>query len=158
MMVKKHAKSALLIAVCLCAGILNNGIVYALDYTFYTSNGILYYDPDAPTCNDTTTPTGSNVEIVSNENAEAILTVLTKQGGFSLAASAGIVGNLMMLRLMREGGMGLAVSLSAVTQLLVINVIAFLVFGERLSGTQLAGVALGVVSMGLMLLPSPARS
>ncbi len=64
----------------------------------------------------------------------------------------------MMLRLMREGGMGLAVSLSAVTQLLVINVIAFLVFGERLSGTQLAGVALGVVSMGLMLLPSPARS
>ncbi len=69
-----------------------------------------------------------------------------------------IVGNLMMLRLMREGGMGLAVSLSAVTQLLVINVIAFLVFGERLSGTQLTGVALGVVSMGLMLLPSPARS
>ncbi|WP_439616016.1 hypothetical protein [Shinella sp.] len=69
-----------------------------------------------------------------------------------------IVGNLMMLKLMREGGLGLAVSLSAITQLFLINIIAFLFFGERLSGTQLAGVALGIVAMGLMLMPSPARS
>ena len=69
-----------------------------------------------------------------------------------------IIGNLMMLKLMREGGLGLAVSLSAITQLFLINIIAFLFFGERLSGTQLAGVALGIVSMGLMLMPSPARS
>ena len=69
-----------------------------------------------------------------------------------------IVGNLMMLRLMREGGLGLAISLSAITQLLIINVIAFLFFGERLSGTQLAGIGLGILAMGLMLLPSPARS
>ena len=33
-----------------------------------------------------------------------------------------------------------------------------LFFGERLSGTQLAGVGLGILAMGLMLLPSPARS
>lgn len=69
-----------------------------------------------------------------------------------------IVGNLMMLKLMREGGLGLAVSLSAITQLLLINVIAFLFFGERLSHTQIAGVGLGILAMGLMLLPSPARS
>lgn len=69
-----------------------------------------------------------------------------------------IVGNLMMLRLMREGGLGLAISLSAITQLLLVNVIAFLFFGERLSSTQMAGVGLGIVAMGLMLLPSPARS
>ena len=75
---------------------------------------------------------------------------------FSLALY--VVGNLMMLKLMREGGLGIAISLSAVTQLLLINVIAFLFFGERLSGTQLAGVCLGVLAMGLMLLPSPARS
>jgi glucose uptake protein len=75
---------------------------------------------------------------------------------FSLALY--IVGNLMMLKLMREGGLGIAISLSAITQLLLINVIAFLFFDERLSTTQLAGVGLGILAMGLMLLPSPARS
>lgn len=68
-----------------------------------------------------------------------------------------IVGNLMMLKLMREGGLGIAISLSAITQLLLINVIAFLFFGERLSSTQLAGVGLGILAMGLMLLPTTAR-
>ena len=69
-----------------------------------------------------------------------------------------IVGNLMMLKLMREGGLGLAISLSAITQLLMINVIAFIFFGERLNVTQLAGVGLGVVAMGLMLMPTTVRS
>ena len=32
------------------------------------------------------------------------------------------------------------------------------VFGERLSNTQLAGVGLGVIAMGLMLLPAAERS
>lgn len=63
------------------------------------------------------------------------------------------VGNLMMLKLMREGGLGLAISASSVAQLLMINIIAFVVFGERLTLMQMAGVALGVVSMALMLLP-----
>ena len=69
-----------------------------------------------------------------------------------------IVGNLMMLKLLREGGLGLAISLSAITQLLLINVIAFIFFGERLSSTQLAGVGLGILAMGLMLMPTTARS
>ena len=69
-----------------------------------------------------------------------------------------MVGNLMMLKLMREGGLGLAISLSAITQLLMINVIAFIFFGERLNLTQLAGVGLGVVAMGLMLMPTTVRS
>jgi small multidrug resistance pump len=69
-----------------------------------------------------------------------------------------IVGNLMMLKLMRESGLGIAISLSAVTQLILINIIAFLFFGERLNGTQMAGVALGVVAMALMLVPTASRS
>lgn len=68
------------------------------------------------------------------------------------------VGNLMMVRLMREGGLGLAISASAIAQLLLVNVIAFAVFGERLSTTQLAGVGLGVLAMGLMMLPVAERS
>ena len=75
-----------------------------------------------------------------------------------LSMSLYVVGNLMMLKLMREGGLGLAVSLSAITQLFLINIIAFLFFGERLNSTQLAGVGLGILAMGLMLMPSPARS
>ncbi len=42
------------------------------------------------------------------------------------------VGNLMMVRLMREGGLGLAISASAIAQLVVVNIVAFIVFGERL--------------------------
>ncbi len=64
------------------------------------------------------------------------------------------VGNLVMVKLMREGGMGLAISASSIVQLVMINVIAFAVFGERLTAVQMLGVALGIVSMGLMLLPS----
>ena len=75
-----------------------------------------------------------------------------------LSMALDIVGNLMMLKLMREGGLGLAISLSAITQLLMINVIAFIFFGERLNLTQLAGVGLGVVAMGLMLMPTTVRS
>lgn len=67
------------------------------------------------------------------------------------------VGNLVMVRLMREGGLGLSVSASAIVQLLAINVIAFAMFGERLTTAQMAGVVLGAVSMGLLLLPLPGR-
>lgn len=68
------------------------------------------------------------------------------------------VGNLMMVKLMREGGLGLAISASAIAQLLLINVIAFAVFGERLTSLQLAGVGLGVAAMVLMLFPVGAKS
>ena len=68
------------------------------------------------------------------------------------------IGNLMMVKLMREGGLGLAISVSAIAQLLLINVIAFAVFGERLTSTQLAGVGLGVAAMILMLFPVGANS
>ncbi|SIQ31965.1 glucose uptake protein [Rhizobium sp. RU20A] len=67
-------------------------------------------------------------------------------------------GNLMMVKLMREGGLGLAISLSAVVQLVAINVIAFLVFGERLTTIQMAGVGIGIVAMALMMLPTGGRA
>src|SRR5512142_930200 len=64
---------------------------------------------------------------------------------FSLALYC--AGNLVMVRLMREGGLGLAISASAIAQLLLINVIAFAVFDERLTLSQIAGVGFGIVSM-----------
>jgi glucose uptake protein len=68
------------------------------------------------------------------------------------------IGNLMMVKLMREGGLGLAISVSAVAQLVLINLIAFTVFGERPNTLQLTGVGLGVLAMVLMLIPLKAKS
>ena len=62
-------------------------------------------------------------------------------------------GNLMMVRLMRDGGMAVAISVSAVLQLVLANVVAMSVFGERPSATQAAGIGLGIVAMALILWP-----
>lgn len=64
------------------------------------------------------------------------------------------LGNLVMVRLMREGGMAVAVSVSAVLQLVFANAVAIAVFGERPPLQQVAGIALGVVAIGLILFPS----
>jgi small multidrug resistance pump len=64
-----------------------------------------------------------------------------------------VTGNLIMIRLMREGGLGLAISVSAIVQLVVVNVIAFAVFSERLTNIQMGGVALGIIAMMLMMWP-----
>lgn len=63
------------------------------------------------------------------------------------------VGNLVMIRIMREGGLGLAISISAIAQLILVNLIAFAVFNERLTNIQLGGVAIGIVAMVLMMWP-----
>lgn len=64
-----------------------------------------------------------------------------------------VAGNLIMIRIMREGGLGLAISISAIVQLLLVNAIAFAIFGERLSNTQMGGLALGIAAMVLMMWP-----
>ena len=62
------------------------------------------------------------------------------------------LGNLIMLRLVRELGMASAFSLSAVLQLVAINVIALAWFGERLGFVQGAGIALAIVAVALITL------
>jgi multidrug transporter EmrE-like cation transporter len=59
-------------------------------------------------------------------------------------------GNLIMLRLVREFGMSSAFSLSAVIQLVAVNVIALGWFGERLSFMQSSGIALAIIAVGLV--------
>jgi multidrug transporter EmrE-like cation transporter len=61
-------------------------------------------------------------------------------------------GNLVMLRLVREFGMASAFSLSAVIQLVAVNVIALSWFGERLSVMQGSGIALAILAVGLITL------
>lgn len=62
------------------------------------------------------------------------------------------LGNLIMLRLIREFGMSLSFSLSAVIQLVAVNAVALVVYGERLGTLQATGVALAILAVALITL------
>jgi small multidrug resistance pump len=64
------------------------------------------------------------------------------------------IGNLIMLRLIRDVGMSIALSLSAVIQLVAVNVVALSFFGERLSAIQTAGIVLAILSVAMITLGS----
>ncbi len=66
-------------------------------------------------------------------------------------------GNLIMLKLVRDFGMANAFSLSAVIQLVAVNLIAIIYFGERLGLVQGAGVALAIVAV-IMIVMGPAAN
>jgi small multidrug resistance pump len=67
------------------------------------------------------------------------------------------LGNLMMVRLMRESGLAVAISVSSVVQLVLIGLVAWVIFGERPTGLQAAGMALGVVAVAMIAWPAGAK-
>jgi glucose uptake protein len=64
-----------------------------------------------------------------------------------------VIGNLLMVQIMRAVGLGIAISLATIAQLILINMVAFAIFQERPAPIQLAGIVLGALSMVLILLP-----
>lgn len=74
-----------------------------------------------------------------------------------IAMALYIVGNLLMVPIMRAAGLGVAVSISVVAQLILANVVAFTFFQERLVPMQIAGIALGMISMALIMFPYSER-
>ena len=64
------------------------------------------------------------------------------------------VGNLIMVRLMRETGMAVAISISAVLQLVLAAGVGIVLFGERPGMLQSAGLILGVVAVALIVWPT----
>lgn len=62
------------------------------------------------------------------------------------------LGNLIMLRLIRDLGMGTALSLSAVVQLVAVNVVGLAFFGERVSAIQATGLVMAVVAIAMITL------
>lgn len=60
------------------------------------------------------------------------------------------IGNLIMLRLIREFGMGIALSLSAVIQLVAVNLVAVVWFDEKVSFLQGLGIATAIAAIGLI--------
>ncbi|MCR9068735.1 MAG: hypothetical protein NXH79_07795 [Rhodobacteraceae bacterium] len=64
------------------------------------------------------------------------------------------LGNLIMVRLMRETGMAVAISISAVLQLVLAAGVGIALFGERPGLLQSAGLILGVVAVALIVWPT----
>ena len=74
------------------------------------------------------------------------------------AGASNTLGNLIMVRLMRETGMAVAISISAVLQLvLAAGVGNIALFGERPGMLQSAGLILGVVAVALIVWPRAPR-
>ena len=80
---------------------------------------------------------------------------------WALAPSAGrmaltillyTAGNLLMLRLIRQVGMATAFSLSAVLQLVAVNLVAILVFGEKVGVLEGVGILLAILAVALITL------
>jgi glucose uptake protein len=92
--------------------------------------------------------------------ANTVLRVYAGGGALWVLGAALVLfslGNLMMVRLMREGGLAVAISVSAILQLLLLAIVAVVVFGERPTPVQFGGMALGVVAVALILWPQGAR-
>lgn len=75
-----------------------------------------------------------------------------------LAIGLYTAGNLMMVRVMRESGLAVAMSLSAVLQLVLINLIGLLIFGERPTTMQVGGIMLGIVAVTMIVWPQGRHS
>lgn len=68
----------------------------------------------------------------------------------ALVLSLYTLGNLIMLRLIREFGMGVALSLSGVIQLAAVNLVAFAWFGERVNLMQGTGIVVAIAAIALI--------
>lgn len=71
-------------------------------------------------------------------------------GKLALTLALYTLGNLIMLRLIRDFGMGVALSLSAVIQLIAVNIVAFAYFGERVDPVQGAGILVAILAVVLV--------
>ena len=96
---------------------------------------------------------GSTVVLMA---ANAVLKTYAAHGGLWVLVGAlalFCLGNFLMVRVMRENGLGLAIALSLIFQLITITGVAMVVFGERPTGLQLAGLVLGVVAVTTIVWP-----
>ena len=93
--------------------------------------------------------------------ANAVLKVYATKGQLPVLIGALLLfclGNWLMVQVMKANGLGLAIALSAIFQLVAISVMAIFVFGERPTGLQMAGMALGVVAVAMIAWPTGGRA
>lgn len=88
--------------------------------------------------------------------ANSVLKLHATGGGYGLLAGALFlfcIGNTLMVQVMRGEGLGMAIALSVVFQMVAITGLAVVMFGERLEPRQWAGIALAVVAVALIAWP-----
>lgn len=88
--------------------------------------------------------------------ANSVLKLYAQKGGMPAligALALFCLGNFLMAQVMRANGLGIALALSLIFQLIAITAVAFLFFGERPSLLQLSGVALGIVAITMIVWP-----
>lgn len=93
--------------------------------------------------------------------ANAALKIYAGSGGLWVLTGAlalFCVGNFLMVQVMRGEGLGLAIVLSAIFQMVAITLLAAVAFGERLAPLQWAGLALGIVAVALIAWPKGAAA
>ena len=93
--------------------------------------------------------------------ANAVLKTYAAQGGPRLLAGALALfgpGNFLMVRVMRENRPGIAIALSLIFQLIAVTLLAAVLFGERPSPRQIAGILPGVVAVTMIVWPGGASA
>ena len=66
-----------------------------------------------------------------------------------------MIGNIVMVRMMREVGLGIAVSIATMAQFVLVNLVAFVIFQERPAPLQFVGIgARRRSAWRLILMPS----
>ena len=92
----------------------------------------------------------STVIFVLAASAAKGWTVAPSHWRLALVLALYSLGNLIMLRLIREFGMGVALSLSAVIQLVAGNLVALMWFGEKVNALQAVGIVTAIVAIALI--------
>jgi len=92
----------------------------------------------------------STAIFIAAASAAKAWTLAPGYGKLALTLVLYTLGNLVMLRLIRDFGMGVAISLSAVIQLIAVNLVAFAFFGERVDTVQAAGILLAILAVALV--------
>ena len=93
--------------------------------------------------------------------ANAVLKIYAVKGGVPVLVGAlalFCLGNFLMVQVMKANGLGLAIALSAIFQLVAISVMAIFVFGERPTGLQLAGMAVGCMAVAMIAWPTGGKA
>jgi multidrug transporter EmrE-like cation transporter len=92
----------------------------------------------------------STVIFILAASAAKAWTLAPGFGKLALTLVLYTLGNLVMLRLIRDFGLGVAISLSAVIQLIAVNLVAFAFFGERVDVVQGTGILIAILAVALV--------
>jgi multidrug transporter EmrE-like cation transporter len=76
--------------------------------------------------------------------------VTPSAAGLLLTLALYVIGNLLMMRLLRQVGMATAFSVTSVLQLVAINFVAIFVFGEKIGFAEGSGIIMAIAGVALI--------